>query len=538
MRQLFPLGHLLILLTAIASQAALATDPIVCIDEDDFVPPPVAPAPQAVETGLPRAIYEGATPADLDPNRPVLVFVHGLNGSGDGWFGETMYYGRNDMYDTAYAAGYKAFIVDLFDVGAEAETSIKNGALLQRQISWIRNYWGVDAVNVVAHSKGGPDANFAALVFGSEIDSVVTLGGAHYGSPLADLAQTDWLEWLAELIGFNDSGTKFMQTGCMSLMRDVLDRSPANNDLHFYTAAGTGWGPFLSALEFGGLYLWTVCPDRENDGVVCLEHARHPLSRDANGAVSGQHRLIWDVVGPDFEVDHDKIRRGHGFFDFFWWFEPDDCYVPVFDSIAPYAGQFNAGGARTPVATTPVVTAPPAQPDSTAGTVDVEPVPGNILRGGPLVAGDDVIEFPLEAGVRKLDVRVLTARPDTRVSLVSPNGVVYRLGRAQRTRATFFDGTFVSGMRLDAAQLRDAAGSWVLRMEATADDAYALLVSVESSLALALQAPTASALALPGDAELSVSGGVKSVRVQARVRRTSTARGAERKGVFVTDGGN
>ncbi|MEO0422812.1 MAG: alpha/beta fold hydrolase [Pseudomonadota bacterium] len=505
------------------SQAAFATDPIVCIDEDDFVPPAVAPAPQALTTGLPRAIYEGATPADLDPNRPVLVFVHGLNGTGEGWFGETMYYGRNDMYDTAYAAGYKTFFVDLYDVGAEAESSITNGVLLRQQINAIRSYWGVDAVNIVAHSKGGPDANFAAL-FGAPIDSVVTLGGAHYGSPLADLAQTDWLEWLAELIGFNDAGTKFMQTACMDLVRGFLDANPVNNRMHYYTAGGTGWGPFLSALEFGGLYLYTQCPDGENDGVVCLEHARHPLSRDASGNVTGTHRLIWDVSSPDFEVDHDKIRRGNGFFDFFWFWEPDDCYVPVFDSIEPYAGQFNANLPQAPVAATPAR----SQGQRSA-------VAGNILRGGALGAGVSTVSFPLEAGVTGLDVRVLTARADTRIELVSPSGRTHTLSAAAASKSEYFAGSYVSGARVERRALRRSAGEWQLRFTASADDAYAVLVNVTSPLSVAVVSPAARTLAAAGGVDLAVASDVRTLRTQARVRRISTAGPAVAVGAFSAD---
>ncbi|MEM9386207.1 MAG: hypothetical protein AAGA68_14180 [Pseudomonadota bacterium] len=506
-------------------QTAFATDPVVCIDEDDFVPPPVAPAPQVLATGLPRAIYEGATPAGLDADRPVLVFVHGLNGTGEGWFGETLYYGRNDMYDTAYAAGYKTFFVDLYDVGAEAETSITNGVLLRQQISEIIGYWGVDVVNIIAHSKGGPDANFAAL-FGAPIDSVVTLGGAHYGSPLADLAQTDWLEWLSELIGFNDAGTKFMQTACMGLVRGFLDANPVNNRMHYYTAGGTGWGPFLSALEFGGLYLFTQCPGGENDGVVCLEHARHPLSRDASGSVSGSHRLVWDVSSPDFEVDHDKIKRGNGFFDFFWFWEPDDCYVPVFDSIEPYAGQFNANRLQAPLASTPAAVA--------QGQRSV--AAGNILRGGALGAGMTTVNFPLEAGVTGLDVRVLTARADTRVELVAPSGRVHTLSAPAPSQSELFAGSYVSGARAERRDLRRSAGDWLLRFTATAEDAYAVLINVASPLSVAVVSPAASTLAVPGDLKVAVASDGHALRTQARVKRISTAGPAVAVGTFSAQG--
>jgi triacylglycerol esterase/lipase EstA (alpha/beta hydrolase family) len=134
-----------------------------------------------VDTPLPRATWKGATLPDLHPQRAVLVFLHGLNGRRDGWFGETMYYGRSDMYDTAHAAGYKTFLVDLHDVDATAETSIDNGLLQRRRIGSITHSWGMDSVNMVAHSKGGPDSSFAAIS-GAPIDRIVTLGGENDGS--------------------------------------------------------------------------------------------------------------------------------------------------------------------------------------------------------------------------------------------------------------------------------------------------------------------------------------------------------------------
>ncbi len=498
----------LALVGAAVALPAHAGDPIQCIDEDVFQAPAQAPAPVLAPSGTARAVYEGATPPGLDPSRPVLVFAHGLHGSADGWFGDTQYYGRNDMYDTAYANGYKTFFVDMDVPGGEAFTSIDNGLLLRDQIGWITSYWGVSSVNVVAHSKGGPDANVAAI-FGAPIDSIVSLSGANYGSPLADLAQTSWLVWLADLLGFNDAGTKFMQTGCMNLVRNYLDSKPRNNSLSFYTTAGTGWGPLLSALEFGGLYLYAACPGAgENDGVVCVDHAKHPLARDASGNSDGQHRIVWDLNGPDYEVDHDKIRRGNGFFDFFWFWEPDDCYVPIFDAIEPYVGQFNAARASAGMAASP----PPAAVTPAGSTY----LANSLIRGGPLQAARNTIAFPVEEQVTRLTLRVMLDSASSHVSLRSPNGAVVRhLPLARPSGDHIMRGSYITGIDLTDVP----PGQWELVVNARGAGAYALLAHFESATALELVTePAAQGQRL----NWHLSGNVDEVNTHVLPRRIST----------------
>jgi hypothetical protein len=514
-------------LLAAAFAAALATastafalDPVVCIDEGDFVAPPRAPAPVARDAGLPRLVWEGATPAGLDPARPVLVMVHGLNGDATSWYGPTEYYGDSDMYDAAHAAGYKVFMVDLWDAGGESQTPLRNGRLLSDQIRWITQYWGTERVNVLAHSKGGPDSNAAAVLFGAPIDSIVTLSGAHYGSPLADLAQTDWLDWLSELLGFNDAGTKFLQTGCMNLFRGFIDPRPRNDALSFYTTAGTGWGPFLSALEIGGIYLFATCPgSSDNDGLVCVEGAKHPLARDAAGAQTGEHRLVWDLGGPDFELDHDNIRMGNAFLDFFWFWEPDDCYVPVFDSVEPYLGTFHAGGNAPTPATPPRPVEPAPAEDAARGAVTAGVAAGVIVRGGPIGAAGAEARFPVEPGVDALRLRLMMATSTTAIAVVDPNGRRYTLPVPQPTRDAIVRGSFSTG--IDVAD--PASGEWRVQFSAMTRDAYALIAGIEGGVALSIRSPARTALGIGEGIEFELNGQAKAVSTRAKIRRISVS---------------
>ena len=59
-----------------------------------------------------ESIYFGAVPPG-NPDGPVLVFVHGYKGTADDWWTITPYDELNDMYVTAYQAGYRTAFVDL-----------------------------------------------------------------------------------------------------------------------------------------------------------------------------------------------------------------------------------------------------------------------------------------------------------------------------------------------------------------------------------------------------------------------------------------
>ena len=478
-----------------AGSAVAGLDPVVCIDEGAFDEPARAPAVVELDAGLDRAVFEGATPPGLDPARPVIVFVHGLGGRASGWWSNTNYHGHNDMYDAAYEAGYKTFFVDLLDVGGESGTGVENGRLLKQQIDWIVEYWGVDEVNVVGHSKGGVDANIAG-VLGAPIDTLVGLSAPFHGSPLADLAQTDWLDWLAELLGVNDAGTKFLQTGCMDEVRTIADARPQDG-VSIFTAAATGWGPFLSALEFGGLYLAATCPGTSNDGLVCVEHAKHPLGRNAQEVVDGEHRLVWDSGGPYFELDHDNIRKGSAFFDFFWWWEPDDCYIPVFESIEPYVGSFH--GAFTGEGVRPASSTEPR-----ATPLDL------IVRGGP-VTGRATESFAVEPGVERIALRALVADAETRVAWIGPDGVRHDAPVGRRNTGGPFAGAITTGVVVDAPR----AGSWRLVVESQRADAYAMVAHLDGGVDLEVVDGR-------GGDEATIVGDAVDLQIEMRTHRVST----------------
>ena len=116
-------------------------------------------------------IYYGAEP--ISPNNKVLLFVHGLGGTAQDWWAS-----GNDMYVLAYNAGYRTAFVTL--PISPTQDAFTNSLTLTNQIKTIVLHYGVQRVDVVAHSKGGVDIQAAILKFLSQhlappLGNVITL---------------------------------------------------------------------------------------------------------------------------------------------------------------------------------------------------------------------------------------------------------------------------------------------------------------------------------------------------------------------------
>jgi triacylglycerol esterase/lipase EstA (alpha/beta hydrolase family) len=260
----------------------------------------------------PGTIVLGAVPPNAG-NKPVLVFLHGYTGNADTWFGD------NDMYTRAYNDGYRT----AYAVVYPDRSMWDNGSLFSQQLSLICSHYGVSKVVVVAHSKGGIDTDAAINHYGagSKVNRVITLGSPHFGTPLADLAQSGWVWWLSAIFSQRNDATYVMQTGYMDYFRSVTDNKSTNN-ISFRTM---GSGSYYGSLWTSGLYLsanggaWW---NGGNDGVVNYSDSKRPKSTtlskvDFNhfdiaigsntwGRIKGQlpSSLTREAITPDVEVDY------------------------------------------------------------------------------------------------------------------------------------------------------------------------------------------------------------------------------------------
>lgn len=225
------------------------------------------------------------------PGAPVIVFVPGLSQPARSFWEKSEVYGLNEMYARAIASGFRTAFVGFAANKEKSMDMWQNGRILAWQLADICAFYQTEDVIVVAHSKGGIDAQTAAVYYGAAryIRQLYTLSSPHWGSELADLAYSSIGFALGERMGVHSDGCYVMQTGYMRAYRQKTD--PVGRVLPLYTFAGCGSGPMLSRVWAGAqiLSLWG-----KSDGVVTVRSAQNP---------NGQH-----VATLDF--DHIQMQSG------------------------------------------------------------------------------------------------------------------------------------------------------------------------------------------------------------------------------------
>ena len=392
------------------------------------------------ETFTPGEWFLGDRPPNYNSSKPPIVFVQGKNGSSTSWYGETTYHGVNDMYTKAYDAGYQTVFVQLYDAaGNGSENQYTNGRLLASMLGQISRHFNGQKVNIIAHSKGGPDTQAALIHYGAHpyVGRVITLGSPHHGSELADLSYSWYAGWLGELLGQNDAGTYSLQVGEMAKFRSSTDSHTNRSKNKYYTVAGTNKGPAFSALALGGAYLSSF---GANDGLVTATSAKLPY---------GTHLFT------DSTIDHDNIRQGS----------------KVFSRIEPY---LRSAAVSQLSANTETVN----QMDTSIHSESSSYITGGKLSDNQLTKKEIYVPAKTTG-----TISVYTASHDTAVELVAPDGTV------MKASAPIKDETILSGASLYSfQQVELAEGSWTVQMKAAnTKDAYLLISSFDEVEKLELE---------------------------------------------------
>src|SRR5699024_10611495 len=138
---------------------------------DDIFTPILLGDPGNGNDETPGEWIKGDTPPNLKEDAPVLLFVPGLNNVAQ------IFYQDNDMYDTAYDAGYQKAFIQLYDAGGEFADMLDNGELLAEKIDEISDHFDGKPITIVAYSKGGVDTQTALAHYGAwdKVDNVITL---------------------------------------------------------------------------------------------------------------------------------------------------------------------------------------------------------------------------------------------------------------------------------------------------------------------------------------------------------------------------
>lgn len=385
-----------------------------------------------------RSIYYGAVPPE-NLDGPVLVFVHGYGGVADNWWTAPPYGEPNDMYAMAYQDGYRTAFVSLGGPdGSETGSMWDNGQLLSWQLGVIASHYGVDTLDVVAHSKGGVDVEAAVAHFGgsSLVRHVFTLGSPHHGTELADLIYSDWAGWLAKVLELQNDATYTLQTGYMQLFRALTDPRVAAQDVIYYRAAGTDTGPPFSGLWLTGLYLSVFGP---NDGAVTVASTELP----------GAHTLF---IGP---YHHYQIFLGHTAF-------------PWIDAALNGEGP-NRHQLHLPLVTANATPEPPSHSEV-------------ILRGG-VISGTVTETVPIESGALKVTFDLLVPSDTVTATLTAPDAQLHPLELVPP------NGDWIFGRLWHLGYMEDnpVAGEWVFTISSPEESAYLLVAVIESPLEVTLR---------------------------------------------------
>ncbi len=432
-------------------------------------PPAPQPLPPTGDCYRDNVFY-GAIPPGGEQS-PVLVFVHGLGGLASDWWVNVPDLQVNDMYDRAYEAGYRTAFVNL-NVKPEApncaverrpaKDMMYNGRVLSRQLDAITQYYGVEQVDIVAHSKGGIDAQ-AAIVWWeawSQVRHVFTLGSPHQGSLVADVLWSPEGFWLSLILGERDDATFSMQRSSMKLFRELTDAMSVDDGVRYYSGAGNFWDTPGTLYPLIGHWLQNHSEGGDNDGVVTV----------ASTYLPGAATLF---VNP---WNHSEVYVGRNAFPYIHRIllgqEPDQhrVYLPLMISAATEASPAPTASIsrETMAAQVPGESSQPLQSDF-------------ILRGG-LLQERTIEQVPIEPQARSAQFLLLTTELGVSAALQGPDGSRRPLQPIPHTSLDFFASAFA----LEYALSAPAPGQWVIEMEGPAGAAYLLLVTLDSSLRIEL----------------------------------------------------
>lgn len=253
-----------------------------------------------------NTIYYGQTPPNAQ-DKPVMVFVHGYATNASVWFK-----GDDNMYWDVYRDGYRSAFVSL----TPNRHMWTNGHMLANMLDRIIAHYGNSEIVLVGWSKGSVDIDAALVHSGAntKVSQVFTLSAPHYGTGIAELANSVLLSLVNIIFMQNNDATVCLKRGYMNYFRSLTDEH-VNNTVHYTTMGAWGNGP-LNRLIIPQGYLYLAGGSKAsggNDGVVPYSGSRRPGGTELFGGQRKEYLLgfIPYYTGPDeTNLDHFEITRG------------------------------------------------------------------------------------------------------------------------------------------------------------------------------------------------------------------------------------
>lgn len=244
--------------------------------------------------------------------RPV-AFIHGNNGRGTAWIkqdpSKDELYGWHNFKGNFDVIGLPGETVDNDGSDLPGGTPLMDNArALESYVNEIKTKYGVDKINVVAHSKGGLESRgYISRVWPrgqeADIETLVTLATPHRGMKVA------FLGW-----AIGNPAWKYVNSAAVGWFNLW---TPNRNDVSYYTVAGSGgwyWqsipnpcddkvGPDAMEYTMGDLRIlvpWSLIKAvyryEGNDGYMSESEAQFPLSWPGThlGTRAKNHHTIRD----------------------------------------------------------------------------------------------------------------------------------------------------------------------------------------------------------------------------------------------------
>ena len=218
--------------------------------------------------------------------RPV-AFFHGILSHATIW---------NNLWEPTLTS--RGFLTDKEELGAL--DSIENNATkIRRVVDRMRTRFGVDKVNIVAHSKGGLDSRHYAENRDT-VERVIQLGTPNAGSPLADYIQAAGVIFFPKKTVLLDLALPAGYQLTTWHMGQYNRFHTLNDDVVYTSVAGD-----YSGAPLFSLYWWLdlIVPS-PNDGIVPVASA-HSLP---------MRNLTYVSNGGDMSATHVKIHSALGAF--------------------------------------------------------------------------------------------------------------------------------------------------------------------------------------------------------------------------------
>jgi hypothetical protein len=172
--------------------------------------------------------------ASVTAARPVLL-VHGIISSAATWY--PLWYNQLTLAHVPF------FAVNLPSMGfRDLET---NSRFIGETITTLKRQWGVDKINIVAHSKGGLDSR-DYVENASDVQNLVQIASPNAGSPIADIIHqvTKHIPGLQSLLN-NWAPIEYVLT--TTYMKEYNREHGHNNNVRYTAIAGVwhpGWFDF------------------------------------------------------------------------------------------------------------------------------------------------------------------------------------------------------------------------------------------------------------------------------------------------------